>query len=200
MKKKIFEGEEFLISEKVYEPSEDSFLLLEKIKVEGNENFLEIGTGSGIVSIMIALDGCKGVATDISKEAIRIAEKNAEKKGISDQIDFKRGDLFEPVPKKKFDLIIFNSPYLPIKEEEKINEELAKAWNGGPSGRIVIDQFLENFDDYLKDEGIMYLVQSSLSGEEKTIKKIQEKGFNYKKFEKKSFFENILLFKIQKNH
>ncbi len=195
MAKIIYNGEKFQVSSDVYEPDEDTYLLLENLSIERGETFLEIGTGSGINSIVAAEKGGTGIATDISEKALDCAKKNAKNHGVEDKIEFRKGNLFAPIEKDEiFDLIIFNPPYLPIEEDEKLKTELSKAWDGGPTGREIIDEFLENFEKYLKKNGKILLLHSSLANKEKTLKKLEEKGFKVNIHEKKSFFENIFLF------
>lgn len=195
MAKIIYDGEKFQVPSDVYEPDEDTYLLLENLSIGQGETFLEIGTGSGINSIVAAEEGGTGVSTDISKKALKCAEKNAKNHGVEDKIEFRKGNLFEPIKKDEiFDLIIFNPPYIPVEEDEKMKTDLSKAWDGGPTGRRIIDKFLENFEKYLKKNGKILLLHSSLANKEKTVKKLEEKEFKVNIHEKKSFFENIFLF------
>jgi len=200
MKTIIYNGNKFEVPSDVYEPDEDTYLLLENLSIEEGETFLEIGTGSGINSIMAAKEGGNGIVTDIAEKALNCAKKNAENHEVEDKIEFRKGDLFEPIDKdEKVDLIIFNPPYLPIKEGERLETDLRKAWDGGPTGREIIDDFLKDFEKYLKEKGRVLLIHSSLIDKEKTLKKIEEKGFKVDIEEKKSFFENIFLFKSKKS-
>ncbi len=76
---------------------------------------LEIGTGSGAISISLAkeIPEASIVATDISEKALAVAEKNARRNGVREMIHFLPGDLFDPVPQgKTFDLIVTNPPYI----------------------------------------------------------------------------------------
>ncbi len=57
------------------------------------------------------------------------------------RVDVRLGDLFDPVEDEKFDLILFNTPYLPTEEEEVVDDELEAAWNGGKDGRICYKPF-----------------------------------------------------------
>ena len=111
----------FHILNNVYEPAEDTFLLAKFVKkFSTNKNVLEIGAGSGFLSKTAIQNKAKSVtATDIQK--IKLTNK---------KIKFIQSDLFKKIPKQKFDLIIFNPPYLPEdkledeKEVKKINDTL----------------------------------------------------------------------------
>ncbi|MGZ7109137.1 MAG: HemK2/MTQ2 family protein methyltransferase, partial [Methanobacterium sp.] len=109
-------------------------------------------------------------------------------------IELKKGSMFEPVQGEKFDLILFNAPYLPTSEDEKIDEELNTAFDGGPEGRDIIDEFIGEVKHHLNKEGRIQLVQSSLADNEKTISKLEELGFDAEiTARQKCFFEEIVV-------
>jgi release factor glutamine methyltransferase len=177
----------------VYKPADDTFLLLENLQVKMRDRVLEIGTGTGIIAIKASMKSRMVVATDINPYAIECATKNiiANK---SFNIELRQGNLFEPVKGEKFDLILFNTPYLPTDDEEKINDELNAAWDGGVDGRLLIDQFIEGLPHYLKQGGRAQMVQSTLSDLNMTLKKLEEMGFQVSvTARKKGFFEEILV-------
>jgi release factor glutamine methyltransferase len=183
----------------VYSPAEDTFLLLRNLKkLQGD--ILEIGTGSGIVSIYLAKENKKKkiYASDISKKAIENAKINAQLNLV--KIKFILSDLFKKIPKKKFDFIIFNPPYLPTEKNEKINGPINYAFDGGKKGDRVIKIFLKKAKDFLKDEGAIFLVVSSLIDLNKLEYFIKKLGYTYKKIDQEDFFfEHIFLYKIMKN-
>ncbi|MEN6592065.1 MAG: HemK2/MTQ2 family protein methyltransferase [Methanobacterium sp.] len=160
----------------VYEPAEDTFLLADNLEVERMSRALEIGTGTGLIAILASRKARMVIATDINPHALDCTLKNiiANK---AYNVELRKGDLFEPVKDEKFDLILFNTPYLPTSEDEIVNGELDAAWNGGPNGREVIDRFLAELKDHLNPGGKVQLVQSTLSGNEETLEKLEELGF-----------------------
>ena len=98
----------------VYEPREDSFLILHQIRRFAKGNVLDMGTGSGILAIEAAKYADRVIAADINKDALEFAKEQARANGVINT-KFVLSDLFSyfeqhPV---KFDLIIFNPPYLP---------------------------------------------------------------------------------------
>ena len=114
------------------------------------------------------------MAVDINPHAIECASKNAETNGVKDKIEFRQGDLFEPIKKdERFSLILFNSPYLPSEPDEE-KSWIGKAWAGGPNGRQVIDRFIADAPSWLADGGKILLVQSSLSDVNRTIEMFTE--------------------------
>jgi len=177
----------------VYEPAEDTFILLENLRVERRDRVLEIGTGTGIIAIKASMKSLMVVATDINPFAIECSTKNiiANK---SFNVELRQGDLFEPVKGEKFDLILFNTPYLPTDDDEKINDELNAAWDGGVDGRMLIDRFIEGLPHYFNQGGRVQMVQSSLSDMNMTLKKLEDLGFQVSiTARKKGFFEEIVV-------
>ncbi len=177
----------------VYEPAEDTFLLAENLDIQRKDEVLEIGTGTGIITIVAAQKSRKVVATDINEDAIGCALKNIITNRTYN-VELLQGNLFEPVKDEKFDLILFNTPYLPTDDDEKFGEEINAAWDGGADGRATIDKFLTEVKDHLNEGGRVQLVQSSLSDNEKTIQKLEEIGFKASiTASEKCFFEEIVV-------
>lgn len=177
----------------VYQPAEDTYLLADNLQVNRMSRVLEIGTGTGIIAIIAAKRASKVIATDINPHAIDCAVKNIITNKTYN-VELRKGNLFEPVEGEKFDLILFNTPYLPSSTDEKSDDELDAAWNGGLDGREVIDKFLEEVTDYLNPDGKVQMVQSSLSDNEKTLKKFEELGFKASITAcEKCFFEEIVV-------
>jgi len=167
---------------KVYEPAEDTFLLisaLEKLDLK-NKNILEIGTGSGIISLFAARLAKSVVAVDINPEAISCAKENAAQNKIGN-IEFKESDLFKNID-EKFDIIVFNPPYLP---DEPLTEDIAL--DGGPDGRKTIERFLKGAPKFLNPRGRILLLESSISSYEKTMQHFERTGFSAKIIAREKF-------------
>jgi len=193
-KKLVVRGYVFFVDEKVYEPAEDTFLLVENLEVKEKEVVLDIGTGCGILAVLAAEKAKKVVATDINPYAIICSKRNAKINCVEDRIEFRLGDLFKPIrAHENFSLILFNAPYLPSEPYEKRNW-IGRAWAGGPSGREVIDRFIINAPEFLMAGGQILLVQSSLSDIEKTLERFNEVGVEARVVTKVEFpFEKIAL-------
>ncbi|MBS3815807.1 MAG: methyltransferase, partial [Hadesarchaea archaeon] len=159
MKSTFYQEQEFLVENDVYEPAEDTFFIADNLNVSEGEKVLEIGTGCGILAILAAKLGGQVLATDINPVAIECAKKNAKNQDVFNQIEFKLGNLFDSVEDEEFDLIIFNPPYLPVSESESQGTLLEKAWDGGSTGRKIIDNFIDELPNYLKEEGRSIFVQ-----------------------------------------
>ena len=177
----------------VYIPSDDTFLLAENLDIKEGQSVLEIGTGSGLVSMYASRLTDDITATDINYNALELAEENFKKNNIN-TIKLEFGDLFEPVKDKKFDVILFNTPYLPTEEGDIIDSNLNYAFDGGLNGRKVIDLFLNEVKNHLNDGGIVQLIQSSFSDNDETLNMLDELGFIAEIAKKEHyFFEDIVL-------
>lgn len=180
-------------AETVYVPAEDSYLLADNLEIKKGDTVLEIGTGSGIVAMYASKLTDNVTATDINYDALELAEKNFKLNNI-DNIELLFGNLFEPVEDRKFDVILFNTPYLPTDNDDIIEDNLNYAFDGGLNGRKVIDLFLDGVKNHLNDGGTVQLIQSSLSDNDKTLEKLDQLGFICEIAEsEKFFFEEIVL-------
>ncbi len=158
----------------VYEPREDSYLaadVLAGMDLDGKQ-VVDIGTGSGFLAVVAAAGGAEVTATDINDGALRAARENAGKNDCS--IETIRSDMFEAID-DRYDLIVFNAPYIPGSREGRSTEELA--WYGGEGGRDLVDTFIEDVGRYLDADGQILLVQSSVTGEDKTLDRFTDRGF-----------------------
>jgi len=172
----------------VYEPAEDTFLLAENLAVSGGEVALDVGTGTGLIALLMARKASFVLGVDINPLAVELAKENARRNG-TENVEFRISDLFENV-RGKFDVVTFNAPYLPGEPEEPIDLALV----GGKSGREVLDRFIEGVMEHLKPGGTVQIVQSSVTGIDETLKKLREKGLSGEVVAKKHvFFEDIVL-------
>jgi release factor glutamine methyltransferase len=200
IKKVFFEEHVFYVRANVYEPAEDSFLFAENLAVREGSFVLDMGTGCGILGIIAARKAAKVVAVDINPYAVRCAKENAKLNSVMDKMFFLQGDLFASLrSEEKFDLILFNAPYLPADYEED-DSWLEHAWAGGASGRHVIDRFISETPKHLKQDGQILLMQSTLSCVDETFKKFEENGLKVSIVAKRDlpFFETIVLVKTER--
>jgi len=196
---KIFFGDcAFLVSNNVYKPAEDTFLLAENLAVEEGDVVLDMGTGCGILGVLAAKKGGKVVAVDVNPYAVECARVNAELNGVAEKMDIRRGSLFNSIQDcEKFDVVLFNPPYLPSKAGNQ-RAWIEQAWSGGPTGRNIIDKFISEAPNHLKEGGKILLVQSSLSNIGETVEKLEEAGFPVNVVaERKVAFERIFLIKAE---
>ena len=177
----------------VYQPAEDSYLMSRILKeqlpnlIRQNMNltFLEIGAGSGI-----HLETAESLG--IKKE--NIFSSDIDKKSVShcNLLGYNciHSDLFENIS-GKYDIIIFNPPYLPEDAREPKNSKLATT--GGKKGNEIILRFLKNAKNYLKIGGKIFLITSSLA-EDVNFKKL---GYESKEIGcEKLFFERLCIWEL----
>jgi release factor glutamine methyltransferase len=192
MSVRIYRDKEFELLDEVYEPGEDSFLLVEAALKEARpgDKVLEVGTGSGIVSLFVKDVAPEVVATDISPYACMNARLNG--------VPVVRTDLFSGIC-GRFDLVIFNPPYLPTPDEERLKSWLNRAFDGGPTGRAEIARFLEHVDRILAPGGRILTVISTLTGIEETERIFAGRGFGTEQVsEEKVPFEKLIVLRCRK--
>lgn len=192
----------------VYPPSEDTFALLDALELDlpllrrlQPTLALEIGCGSGVVATAMAttLSTTGWWATDISMAACQAAVLTASSGVASGRVCPVRTDLAGGL-RCRFDLIVFNPPYVPStcaelqtaqstvrssgcssdeKEDERgdVDARLSAAWAGGPRGRCVIDRFLYRFPELLSSGGVLYMVVIEENGVDQLAEIAAANGF-----------------------
>lgn len=142
----------------VYPPSEDTLLLLECLEDVEGRSVLEMGCGTGIIALHCASAGAEVTAVDVNPRAVACARANAERNGMSVKVLL--SDLFQEV-QGRFEVILFNPPYLPGEARECID----LSWAGGQDGVAVLARFLSAARGHLSPGGSIYLLLSSLMDE-----------------------------------
>ncbi len=150
--KASFYGETFIVEDGVLIPRPETEILVEKAQVIleklSSPKVIEVGVGSGIVSVMLALlvDDIQIVAVDINQKALDLAKQNAIKHKVEDKITFIKSDIFEEINIKEFDMCISNPPYIAnnYKLPSNVKYEPSNALFGGNIGdellkRIILD-------------------------------------------------------------
>ena len=167
----------------VYEPAEDTFLLIDSItndlinEKEKNKflnpiKSIEIGCGNGLVSCCY-LDILKKenfklekhFCIDINKDALNLTEKLIKNYNLNDKVYFIESDLFSNFKNnEKFDIIIFNPPYVTTDDDEYKRalekKDIYASWAGGKKGSETIFKFISQLKDFIKDDSIIYLLLS----------------------------------------
>lgn len=181
-----FMGLEFDVNESVLIPRQDTETMVEDVisvikdgalrgeSLEGTGrrewDILDLCAGSGAIGVSLAklLTGVKVNVTcsDVSKAALKVARKNAEKHGISKSVKFAEGDMFAPFDgrfkKKKFDLIVSNPPYIesdviPTLQTEVKDHEPMSALDGGEDGLDFYRIIAREAGEFMKKRGILFL-------------------------------------------
>ncbi len=157
-------------------------MLLEAAKERAPASVLDVGTGCGLASIVLSRAGCPlTVGTDISIDALRCAMANASR--LAPETRFVLCDIFSAI-KGRFDLILFNPPYLPV--EAGGLEHVA--WSGGASGRRLIDRFIGAVGSRLAPGGSALFVQSSLNDLDRSLDAAVRVGLRPRILSRESFF------------
>ena len=162
-------------------PETESLVDLAKDTLKGIENpfIVEIGTGTGAIAISCAkeIPAAKVLATDISEEALTLAQENAAANNLSDSLSFAKGDLLEAVTTEaikkatgdvfgeastKIDCLIANLPYIPDGEKGKLQPEVdnfdpALALFGGPDGLTLVRKLLQQTEGKLSAGAPIFL-------------------------------------------
>lgn len=158
-----FYKRDFYVDERCLIPRWDTENLIETVKEKSknisNPKILEIGPGSGAISITLALELKNAFITgaDISKDALKVCNINLNKYQI-DNVEFIYSNLFENI-KDKYDIIISNPPYIKSEEMNSLQEEVKKepvlALDGGVDGLDFYKTISEESRDYLKKDGFL---------------------------------------------
>ena len=163
----------------VYEPAEDTFLLIDSITNDLDKNKLfnpiksiEIGCGNGLVSCCyldiikkenITLE--KHFCIDINKDALNLTEKLIKNYNLNNNVYFIESDLFSNFKNnEKFDIIIFNPPYVTTDDDEYKRalekKDIYASWAGGKKGSETIFKFISQLKNFIKEDSIIYLLLS----------------------------------------
>ena len=183
-----FMGLDFFVQEGVLIPRPDTETLVEEIiNICNNRtglNILDIGTGSGAITISLAkyLDKSHVISADISDIALEIASKNAISNNVDERIDFIKSDVFSNVPKEeKFDLIVSNPPYIRKSDIDGSDRQVKdfepyNALEGGEDGLDFYRKITKESKAFLKNKGILaYEVGHDQAQDVSQI--MQENGF-----------------------
>jgi len=169
----------------IYEPREDSFLLRKHVEKYAKGIVLDMGTGSGLQAEAASKSADKVYAADINPEVNDRAASGVE---------FIQSDLFENIS-MKFDLIIFNPPYLP--DDSRVKDI---ALDGGKHGYEVIERFLDNVNSHLTKDGKILLLFSSLSKKPKIDGFIASNCLSCTQIdEQKLDFEKLYVYLVEKS-
>jgi len=184
------------IKKEIYSPAEDSYILQETLKkflkkISKNSKVLDMGSGSGIQALTCKkLKFKKILAADINPDAIKHLKKQ--------KLKTVQSNLFSKIKKtQKFNLVIFNPPYLPLDKREPKSSQINTT--AGKKGYEIIIKFLKQAKQHLKNKNSsILLLFSSLSKPKTILKHAKELGYNFKLLnQQKLFFEELYLFEFK---
>lgn len=162
-----FMGLDFYVKEGVLIPRPDTEVLVEEVielgKDKGPINILDIGTGSGAITVSLAkyLENAEITSVDISDIALEIGKINAVNNNVDNKINFVKSDLFTNIDKSmKFDIIVSNPPYIKREVIETLDKQVKdfepyNALEGGVDGLDFYRAITSQAKDYLKEGGIL---------------------------------------------
>ncbi|MBU1913812.1 MAG: HemK2/MTQ2 family protein methyltransferase [Thermoplasmatota archaeon] len=183
---------EIEVGPEVYNPSDDSYLLLKVVDVSQEERFLEMGPGTGLLSIHAAKLGAIVTAADVNPHAVECTKRNAAKNSV--RIDTFKSDLFEKV-QGNYDVIVFNPPYLPGATTS--TSWIERAWSGGDEGSETAVQFLNDAWKHLSPGGRIFMILSSVGGLMSVLKSARERYDSEMLEEQHMFFESIYAYRFR---
>jgi ribosomal protein L3 glutamine methyltransferase len=163
-----FAGLEFEVDERVIVPrSPFAELILAQFQpwVDPSHvrRILDIGTGSGCIAIACAKAFADATvdAVDLSPHALEVARRNVAAHGVGDRVQLLQGDVFEPVPGRRYDLIVANPPYVSDEEMQALPQEYLHepdlALRAGSDGLDVVRRILAGADEHLTPQGALFV-------------------------------------------
>lgn len=166
--KREFYGLDFYIDQDVLDPRPDSETLVDAaIKIINNlkdVTMAEIGIGSGCLSIAIAkncLNIQKIIASDVSKKALKVCQKNIAKHGLNNKIDLVNSNLMDKISlQHQFDVIISNPPYIKSEDIAQLQDDVRNfepinALDGGADGLEFYKNICADVNKHLKKDGYL---------------------------------------------
>lgn len=176
----------------VYQPAEDSKLLADAVVERVDRGLVvDVGTGSGYVARRIQAEtDASVVGTDLNPAACEQA--------AGEGVPVLCGDLLDPVQADVADVVCCNPPYLPTPPEQAWDDRMERALSGGEDGRAVIDALLGDLGRVLADDGVAYLLLSSLTGPDAVRERAAAEGFATETVAQQSHpFETLLVFELR---
>ncbi len=191
------DGRSLVILRSVFNPAlfpSGPFLasVLDHQRIPPGSQVLELGTGSGIIAIAAAQLTQHITAVDINPEAVRCARINAQTNGVSDRIDVRLGDLFEPVQDERFDTILFNPPF--YRGEPK--DMLDHAWRSTD----VAERFACEVPQHLNPGGQALVVLSTDGEQERFLETFRRHGLRIEVIARRELInETLRIYRLTTN-
>lgn len=161
-----------------YPAQDDTWLLADVIRLTGlaaGRRVLDVCTGTGALAVVAAGAGAASVdAVDLSWRSVLSARANSGLRRAG--IEVHRGDLFEPVTGRRFDLVLANPPYVPADTDVLPRHTIDRCGDGGVDGRLLVDRICDGVREVLAPGGRLLLVQSCVTGEQQTLDRLRSAG------------------------
>ncbi len=181
------------MDEGVFVPTQGSFLLWKHLfdeRLGNRQRCLDIGCGTGILTVQLALNGAAHVhAIDIEERAVANTLANAFRNGVADRVSGAPVDLYPWVPEERYELIVASLYQMPVDPAEQVSTHRPlDYW-----GRNLLDHLITMLPEALAEDGVAYVMQLSILSQERTAELLAEHGFEAKVVDY-SFFEVTELF------
>jgi release factor glutamine methyltransferase len=150
--------------------------------VRSGSKVLDLGSGSGACGLAAARRGCQVVAVDINPSAVRCTRANALLNNL--EVDVRQGDLFDPVAKEHFDLILFNPPYY----RGVPRDGLDHAWRS----RDVPERFAAQLTSHLSPRGHALIVLSSDADPDMFLTSLTHNGLRHTVVARRDFINEVM--------
>jgi len=162
----------------VFRPLSDTWMLAEALRtaiVTPRASVLDLCAGSGALAIAAAQRGAREVtAVDVSRRSVLAVRVNARLNGV--RVRAVRGDLYAPLGRARFDVIVSNPPYVPSESNGEPPSGRVRHWAGGEDGRAFLDRIIEGAPARLRPGGALMVVQSSIIDIDVTLERMRAAG------------------------
>ena len=189
----------FYVDNNVLIPRQDTEILVEEVikiaKKINAKKILDLCTGSGAIAVSLAkmLENSQITATDISREALKIAQLNSRKNTVENQIIFVLSNLFEDLGKEKYDIIVANPPYIKRKIIKTLDKQVQKepiiALDGGIDGLDFYQKIIHQSYEFLKYKGYLCL-EIGYDQKDEVIELINNEKKYINTYSKKDLYDN----------
>ncbi len=168
---------EISVDDGVFVPTQGSLLTWKYLYREGtgaHQRCLDIGCGSGLLTVQLARNGAAHVhAIDIDEVAVKNTLTNAFRNGLADRVSAAAQDLYPWVPEERYDVIVASLYQMPIDPFEQVGTHRPlDYW-----GRNLLDHLIRLLSEALADDGTAYIMQLSIIGERRTTQLLQRHGY-----------------------
>ncbi len=172
----VYLGLLFKVADGVQIPKAGSLLFARHLEFRPGERVLELGTGVGLGAVLAARAGCHVIATDVVSEAATCARENALLNGVSDRVEVRVGDCYDPVRGMRFDLICTNPPQMPTPPGRERDDPAAAADNGGLDGWEILDKVIRGTPPHLNPGGRLVFTLFAFLGLKTAFAKLEAVG------------------------
>jgi SAM-dependent methyltransferase len=184
---------EIVVDDGVFVPTQGSFLAWRHLfeeRIGNRQRCLDIGCGTGILTVQLALNGAAHVhAIDIDERAVSNTLANAFRNGVADRVTGAAVDLYPWVPEERYELIVASLYQMPVDPAEQVSTHRPlDYW-----GRNLLDHLIAKLPEALAEDGVAYVMQLSILSQERTAALLAEHGFEATVVDY-SFFEVTDLF------